>query len=93
MKLIPSFSPALPAGDDFDGWHDAPHLPIMTMQEYDDSASYAEGTQKKVSGEVVRWHHKTGPVRVPAEQHIQALENEVKVLKQQVSGLPKRCSH
>ena len=58
----------------------------MTMQEYDDSASYAEGTQKKVSGEVIRWHHKTGPVRVPAEQHIQALENEVKVLKQQVSG-------
>eukprot|EP00891_Asterochloris_glomerata_P008703 jgi/Astpho2/8703/Aster-05270 len=73
----------LPSGDDFDGWHDAPHLPIMTMQEYDDSASYAEGTQKKVSGEVIRWHHKTGPVRVPAEQHIQALENEVKVLKQQ----------
>ena len=63
----------------------------MTMQEYDDSASYAEGTQKKVSGEVIRWHHKTGPVRVSAEQHIQALENEVKVLKQQVSGDLNSC--
>lgn len=47
--------------------------------------SYAPGTQKtRVAGEVLRWHHETGAEAIPAVQYMESLEQEVRMLRQQV---------
>lgn len=62
-----------------------PALPIMGMIDYSQDNKYALGSQKKnVTGEVLRWHHEHGTVSVAAADYIERLENENRILKQQV---------
>eukprot|EP00250_Pteridium_aquilinum_P007985 c17584_g2_i1 orf=1-996(-) len=46
--------------------------------------NYAPGVQKKVSGEVIRWHNETGPESMDATQYVELLENEITELQQQL---------
>lgn len=46
--------------------------------------AYAPGVQKKVSGEVIRWHNETGPESMDATQYVELLENEITELQQQL---------
>ena len=57
----------------------------MGMIDYSQDNKYALGSQKKnVTGEVLRWHHERGTVSVSAADYIERLENENRILKQQV---------
>ena len=53
----------------------------MTVQ---DSPDYASGTQKKVTGEVIRWNNVTGPEKIDALKYIELLEAEVEELNRQM---------
>lgn len=55
----------------------------MTVQ---DSPDYASGTQKKVSGEVIRWNNVSGPEKIDALKYIELLEAEVEELNRQMEG-------
>eukprot|EP00249_Psilotum_nudum_P013698 c24464_g1_i1 orf=414-1448(-) len=46
--------------------------------------NYAPGAQKKVSGEVIRWHDDTGAETMDATQYIELLEAEVEQLQEQL---------
>lgn len=46
--------------------------------------NYAPGVQKKVSGEVIRWHKETGPESMDASQYIELLEAEISQLQEQM---------
>lgn len=46
---------------------------------------YAPGTQKKVTGEVIRWNNVTGPEKIEAVKYIELLEAEIEELNQQVA--------
>ncbi|OAY67460.1 hypothetical protein ACMD2_06698 [Ananas comosus] len=46
---------------------------------------YAPGTQKKVSGEVIRWNEITGPEKMDAVKYIELLEAELEELNRQVA--------
>ncbi|XP_021732224.1 uncharacterized protein LOC110699042 [Chenopodium quinoa] len=54
-------------------------------QENKDAPDYAPGTQKKVSGEVIRWNNVSGPERIDAEKYIELLEAELEELNRQVA--------
>ncbi|KAH6782486.1 hypothetical protein C2S52_000649 [Perilla frutescens var. hirtella] len=54
-------------------------------QEKNDSPDYAPGTQKKVSGEVIRWNNVSGPETIDAVKYIELLEAEIEELNQQVA--------
>ncbi|KAG0452875.1 hypothetical protein HPP92_025539 [Vanilla planifolia] len=45
---------------------------------------YAPGTQKKVSGEVIRWHKVSGAEKMDAIKYIEYLEAEIEELNKQV---------
>lgn len=45
---------------------------------------YAPGTQKKVSGEVIRWNNVSGPETMDAVKYIELLEAEIEELNLQV---------
>lgn len=45
---------------------------------------YAPGTQKKVSGEVIRWHNDSGPEKIDAFKYIELLEGEIDELQRQL---------
>lgn len=45
---------------------------------------YAPGTQKKVSGEVIRWNNVSGVERIDAVKYIELLEAEIEELNRQV---------
>jgi hypothetical protein len=45
---------------------------------------YAPGTQKNVSGEVIRWNNVSGPERIDAKKYIELLEAEIEELNHQV---------
>ncbi|XP_057833842.1 uncharacterized protein LOC131044513 isoform X1 [Cryptomeria japonica] len=45
---------------------------------------YAPGTQKKVSGEVIRWHNDSGPEKIDALKYIELLEGEIDELQRQL---------
>lgn len=45
---------------------------------------YAPGTQKNVSGEVIRWNNVSGPEKIDAKKYIELLEAEVEELNRQV---------
>lgn len=49
-----------------------------------DVPDYAPGTQKNVSGEVIRWNNISGPEKIDAVKYIQLLEAEVEELNRQV---------
>lgn len=48
-----------------------------------DTADYAPGTQKKVSGEVIRWNKVSGPEKIDAVKYIEYLEAEIEELNRQ----------
>ncbi|RZR97120.1 hypothetical protein BHM03_00026234, partial [Ensete ventricosum] len=50
-----------------------------------DVSDYAPGTQKKVTGEVIKWNKITGPEKMDAVKYIEFLESEVEELKRQVT--------
>ncbi|KAL1192011.1 hypothetical protein V5N11_014119 [Cardamine amara subsp. amara] len=45
---------------------------------------YAPGTQKNVSGEVIRWNNISGPEKIDAKKYIELLEQEIEELNRQV---------
>ncbi|CAN8277040.1 unnamed protein product [Cochlearia groenlandica] len=45
---------------------------------------YAPGTQKNVSGEVIRWNNVSGPEKIDAKKYIEILEAEIEELNRQV---------
>ncbi|GER40003.1 phosphoglucosamine mutase [Striga asiatica] len=49
-----------------------------------DVPDYAPGTQKKVSGEVIRWNNVSGPEAIDAVKYIELLEAEIEELNRQV---------
>ncbi|KAL5705194.1 hypothetical protein ACHQM5_023530 [Ranunculus cassubicifolius] len=49
-----------------------------------DAPDYAPGTQKKVTGEVIRWNHVSGAERIDAVKYIELLEAEIEELNCQV---------
>ncbi|CAL5332044.1 unnamed protein product [Camellia sinensis] len=49
-----------------------------------DVPDYAPGTQKKVSGEVIRWNNVSGPEKIDAVKYIELLEAEIEELHQEV---------
>ena len=49
-----------------------------------DAPDYAPGTQKNVSGEVIRWNNVSGPERIDAKKYIELLEAEIEELNSQV---------
>lgn len=48
-------------------------------------SDYAPGTQKKVSGEVIRWRDDSGPEKIDAVKYIELLETEIDELKHQLT--------
>ncbi|KAL7615387.1 uncharacterized protein LOC111902811 [Lactuca sativa] len=62
-------------------------LPDTSSQERKDAADFAPGTQKKVSGEVIRWNNVSGPEKIDAIKYIELLEAEVEELNRQVERI------
>ncbi|KAG6783592.1 hypothetical protein POTOM_009248 [Populus tomentosa] len=57
---------------------------LPDAQEKKDEPDYAPGTQKNVSGEVIRWNNVSGPERIDAKKYIELLEAEIEELNSQV---------
>ncbi|XP_028083273.1 uncharacterized protein LOC114284532 isoform X2 [Camellia sinensis] len=57
---------------------------LPEVQDKKDVPDYAPGTQKKVSGEVIRWNNVSGPEKIDAMKYIELLEAEIEELNQQV---------
>uniref|UniRef100_A0A0V0HZM2 Putative ovule protein n=1 Tax=Solanum chacoense TaxID=4108 RepID=A0A0V0HZM2_SOLCH len=57
---------------------------LPEAHEENDSPDYASGTQKKVTGEVIRWNNVTGPEKIDALKYIELLEAEVEELNRQM---------
>lgn len=49
-----------------------------------EAPDYAPGTQKNVSGEVIRWSNVSGPEKIDAIKYIELLEAEIEELNNQV---------
>ncbi|KAA0038459.1 uncharacterized protein E6C27_scaffold119G00260 [Cucumis melo var. makuwa] len=49
-----------------------------------DDSNYAAGTQKNVTGEVIRWNNVSGLERIDAKRYIELLEAEIEELNRQV---------
>ncbi|PWA49850.1 hypothetical protein CTI12_AA477790 [Artemisia annua] len=58
-----------------------------TSEEKKDAPDFAPGTQKKVSGEVIRWNNVSGPEKIDAIKYIELLEAEVEELNRQVERI------
>lgn len=56
----------------------------MVPCDLQDAPDYAPGTQKNVSGEVIRWNNVSGPERIDAKKYIELLEAEIEELNHQV---------
>lgn len=52
--------------------------------EKKEAPDFAPGTQKKVTGEVIRWNNVSGPERMDAVKYIELLETEIEELNQLV---------
>ncbi|PKU80404.1 uncharacterized protein LOC110109425 [Dendrobium catenatum] len=50
----------------------------------EDAPDYAPGSQKKVTGEVIRWNKVSGPEKMDAVKYIEYLEAEIEELNEQV---------
>ncbi|KAI4317025.1 hypothetical protein L6164_024938 [Bauhinia variegata] len=59
---------------------------LPEVQDEKETPDYAPGTQKNVSGEVIRWNNVSGPERIDAKKYIEILEAEIEELNRQVSG-------
>ena len=46
--------------------------------------NYAPGVQKKISGEVIRWHNENGSESMDASVYVELLENEITQLQEQL---------
>ncbi|KAF2324768.1 hypothetical protein GH714_016715 [Hevea brasiliensis] len=57
---------------------------LPDMQDKKDLPDYAPGTQKNVSGEVIRWNNVSGPQKMDAKKYIELLEAEIEELNRQV---------
>ncbi|XVE56270.1 hypothetical protein DITRI_Ditri03aG0225000 [Diplodiscus trichospermus] len=57
---------------------------LPEVQEKKDIPDYAPGTQKNVSGEVMRWNNVSGPEKIDAKKYIELLEAEIEELNHQV---------
>lgn len=57
---------------------------LPEVQEKTDVPDYAPGTQKNVSGEVIRWNNVSGPEKIDAKKYIELLEAEIEELNCQV---------
>lgn len=62
-------------------------LPDTSSQDQKDAPDYAPGTQKKVTGEVIRWNNVSGPEKIDAIKYIELLEAEVEELNRQVERI------
>lgn len=60
-------------------------IALPEPKEEKGSEDYAPGTQKKVSGEVIRWNKSTGPEKIDAVKYIELLEAEIDELSRQVA--------
>jgi len=60
-------------------------IALPEPEEEKDSPDYAPGTQKKVTGEVIRWNNATGPEKIDAVKYIELLEAEIDELSRQVT--------
>ncbi|KAL0737643.1 hypothetical protein Bca4012_013853 [Brassica carinata] len=59
-------------------------LPQPPRDQRADDQDYAPGTQKNVSGEVIRWNNISGPEKIDARKYIELLEAEIEQLNRQV---------
>lgn len=57
---------------------------LPELQDRKDVPDYAPGTQKKVSGEVIRWNNVSGSETIDAVKYIELLEAEIEELNRQV---------
>ncbi|XP_041017793.1 uncharacterized protein LOC121260005 isoform X2 [Juglans microcarpa x Juglans regia] len=57
---------------------------LPEVQDKKDVPDYAPGTQKNLSGEVIRWNNVSGPERIDAIKYIELLEAEIEELNRQV---------
>lgn len=62
-------------------------IDFTILQILQDAADFAPGTQKKVSGEVIRWNNVSGPEKIDAIKYIELLEAEVEELNRQVERI------
>jgi len=60
-------------------------LEQIALPEPKEEKDYAPGTQKKVTGEVIRWNKATGPEKIDAVKYIELLEAEIDELSRQVA--------
>ncbi|KAJ0966896.1 hypothetical protein J5N97_023813 [Dioscorea zingiberensis] len=58
---------------------------LPDIKEVKDETDYAPGTQKKVTGEVIRWNKASGPEKMDAIKYIELLEAEIEELNRQVA--------
>lgn len=61
------------------------HIALPEPKDKKDVPDYAPGTQKKVTGEVIRWNDVTGPEKMDAVKYIEMLEAEIEELNHQVA--------
>ncbi|WCJ44692.1 hypothetical protein M5689_025348 [Euphorbia peplus] len=59
---------------------------LPDIQEKKDVPDYAPGTQKNVSGEVIRWNNVSGAEKIDAKKYIELLEAEIEELNSQVGN-------
>ncbi|BAT77627.1 hypothetical protein LR48_Vigan09g037500 [Vigna angularis] len=57
---------------------------LPDVQDKKDVSDYAPGTQKNVSGEVIRWNNVSGAEKIDAKKYIELLEAEIEELNRQV---------
>ncbi|PON60562.1 hypothetical protein PanWU01x14_151740 [Parasponia andersonii] len=57
---------------------------LPNVQDKKDEPDYAPGTQKNVSGDVIRWNNVSGTERIDAKKYIELLEAEIEELNRQV---------
>ncbi|GMH27354.1 hypothetical protein Nepgr_029197 [Nepenthes gracilis] len=58
---------------------------LPDVEDKKDVLEYAPGTQKKVTGEVIRWNNVSGPEKIDAVKYIELLEAEIEELNHQVA--------
>ncbi|KAJ4963575.1 hypothetical protein NE237_023514 [Protea cynaroides] len=57
---------------------------LPNLEEKKDLPDYAPGTQKNVTGEVIRWNNVSGPEKIDAVKYIELLEGEIEELNHQL---------
>ncbi|XP_031254607.1 uncharacterized protein LOC116112631 [Pistacia vera] len=60
---------------------------LPELQDKEEKPDYAPGTQKNVSGEVIRWNNVSGPEKIDAKKYIELLEAEIEELNRQVGRI------